>query len=358
GSGGVVSQGEGVLASTRYGICQLLGDAGAVTCSYPIGQQNTGHTLYAFQSVGKVDSPSYGNVACTPISGYQLSCRRAAGAGVVDNANIAWETLEHPALTVQHVATQCAGAGAWTVNLTVPVNPAATFLLKSNAESGALEGPLDFYAAQLLSGTQVSFASSAVTCATGSAVDVDVVEVPGASVTRGMAGMTTDSLAVSGIGPVTLASSALLFSYRVSSADGGTAACDRMVDGQLTSTTSLAFARGLGVDGGCASTTVDISWELIDFKTLASVQVVGAGLDAGQTQRDYVLSPAVDLTRVIALATGQGVSGQGTGEGTFMGPGVGDMLGAFTFPNATTLRVSRASASGPAHWTVQLIQLH
>jgi hypothetical protein len=348
-----------VLPNTRFGTCQLAGDAGAVTCAYPTAQQNTGHTLYVFQALGRATAPDYENVTCAPLSGFQIGCQRAAKSGVAANADIAWETLEHPGLTVQHVATQCAGAGAWTVNLAIPVNPAATFLLKGNAESGATESPLDFYAAQLLAATQVSFASSAAVCATGSAVDLDVVEVPTAAVTRGMAGpLSTNTLTVSGVGPITPATTALLFSYRVAVADGGTPACDRMVDGQISSATSLTFTRGFGADGGCTSSTIDISWELIDFKTLASVQVIGAGLDAGQTVRDYPLSPPVDLTRTIALSTGQGLSGQGTGAGSAAGPGVGDMLGAFTFPDAGTLRVIRDSAVGPAHWTVQLVELH
>jgi hypothetical protein len=359
GAGGAASQAQTVLSNTRFGTCQLAGDAGAVTCAYPTGQQNTGHTLYVFQALGRATAPDYENVSCAPLSGFQIACHRAAKSGVDANADIQWETLEHPGLTVQHVATQCAGAGAWTANLAIPVNPAAAFVLKSNAESGATESPLDFYAAQLLGATQVSLASSAVTCAAGSAVELDVVEIPSAAVTRGMAGpLSTNTLTVSGVGPITPASTALLFSYRVAVADGGTAACDRMVDGQISSATSLTFTRGFGADGGCASSTIDISWELVDFKTLASVLVISAGLDAGQTVRDYPLSPPVDLTRTIALSTGQGLSGQGTGAGSSVGPGVGDLLAAFTFPNAATLRVTRASGVGPARWTVQLVELH
>jgi hypothetical protein len=361
--GGSATLVEDVRPNTRTGTCNIVGDAGSVICGYSLGQVNVGATLYTFQAEAPVPDPSYGNVACGEYSDYQILCvRDAGGPDLANTAGIRWQTLEHPAFSVQHLNTQCSGTGSWTLALPTAVNPAETFLLKTNAEGGPAETSWDFYAAELTGSNDVAFSSSAGSCPLGSLLDVDVVEVSGATVTRGTAGpMTSTTLTVAGLSLINVSTTALFYSYRTTIPNGDLAACDRMVQGEISDASSLLFSRGYGSSGTtCTGSTIDsISWELVDFGSVASVTSMDVALDAGMFLAGFPLAAPVDLTRAIAVSPGQGFGGQGTGSGSYDGGVSADMIAAFAFVDAGTyLQVNRVTAKSPAMWTVQIIQLN
>jgi hypothetical protein len=259
-------------------------------------------------------------------------------------------------LKVQHWLASCDGTVS-RVGVTVqPVSsPQSTFLLVSSDESGTMLGPDDFYTAALTAADRVELQYS-MNCSPSTRVSIQVVEVEGASVTRGVTGgMTGAELIVSNLPAVDLASTALLFTYRASGPDTGL--CDRAVRGELTSPTSLRFSRGEGA-AGCDGVIIDaISWERIDFGPRARAQHVPVTMNAGTTVVSLPLTE-VDLTRTLAFASGQAQSGQAGGEGSYQGDDIlGEVVGRHALTSPTTLEVTRGSSNGSARWSSIVLEI-
>jgi hypothetical protein len=187
---------------------------------------------------------------------------------------------------------------------------------------------------------------------------LQVVEADGIQVTRGTGAMfgTNTQAVYTGQPAVNPASSALLFTYRVSNA-GSANLCDRVLQGELSSSTGVSFSRGAGATTGCTTAVIDeISWQRIDFGALAKVQAVPVSLSPFQTTSTFTIS-AVDETRTVAFASGQAMNGQGGGESDFAGDDLlGASLGAFEFDSSTLLRISRDTTESRAKWTTYVVQ--
>ncbi|MBW2534712.1 MAG: hypothetical protein JRI55_24680 [Deltaproteobacteria bacterium] len=208
---------------------------------------------------------------------------------------------------------------------------------------------------RLVDATTVEIRKSGTGCSS-EARALQVVEMSGAKVTRGTTGaMSGTSLSVTGLGSVDQSRTLLLYSYRTTASD--LVMCDRMVRGELTSSTTIGFSRGAGASG-CSVTPVDaVAWQRVELPAGVKIQQVQATVAAGTGAVNVSLASAVDLGRTIALAGGQWTDGQGIGEGSFATDDIiGAMVGRHELTGTTTLKVTRDNTGGKAEWTSYVVE--
>jgi hypothetical protein len=241
----------------------------------------------------------------------------------------------------------------------LPIQPVAnlqsTFLLVSGIQPGTDQDADDFFTAELAATDRVDLRFSTV-CQDTWAATVQVVELTGATVTRAVtAQMTGTQLTVSNLPAADPATTALLFTYRLTGTPDGI--CDGVLRGELTSPTSITFSRGAG-DSDCADAVIDaISWERIDFGARARASHSVVTMNSGSTFGSVPIS-AVDTTRTLVFASGQGQCGQGGGESDYSGDDViGASVARHVLSSSTTLDLTRGSSNGVAKWTSTVLQL-
>lgn len=336
-------QEQDIRPLVHSGSCQIGDTQSSITCTISPPLLDTGRAFLLFQASSNNDTPASSNVRCTITSADTITCDRFGTSG---QADIRWYTVELAWARVQRLQPQCAG----TSTLTVPITPVAsagnTFLLLSHQESGTTNEYNNFPAVELASASSVAINYSPA-CGTNRH-DLQVVELTGATVTRGTTGaMAAESLVVGSLSPVDRSRTFLLYSFRTSATD--TVMCNRMVRGELTSDTEITFTRGDG-NASCENVNVDaISWERVELPVGNVVQAVTSSIADGQTTASFPLAP-VDITRSVAFAGGQSSAGQGTGEGTYGGDDiVGAMIGRHVL-SGDSLQVIRGSSQGSARW--------
>ena len=338
-----------ILPVVRTGSCYLSSNSTQRSC--PTSQVDASKTMLFFQAISDDNDPNTSNVRCELTSKDAITCSRNDDGTEVE---LFWQTVERSSLQVQHLSAVCRGT-VTTIPLKPIVNPEHTFLLVSSEQGGTTLGDDDFFTARLTSASQVELAFSAG-CNSGWKASVQTVESPDIHVTRGTTGkMTGTQLTVTGLAPVNLASTALLFTHRVSNTDFPVL-CDRVLRGELTSPTSITFSRGAG-NLSCTTASVDaISWERIEFGASAQTQHTQVTLSPSTGSDDVVIGP-VDRTRSIVFASGQGPSGQAWGESSFAGDDVpGAALGKFELYVPTEFDVDRASPEGTVEWGTTVVQ--
>lgn len=344
----------------RAGACILDLNQTSVVCPISPPLLDVADTALVFEATGDDVTPATADIRCRLAGTSAMSCDRwtTASAGESPVA-ISWQTVEHPSLHVQYLDFSCDSQLVF-MQPVAPVNPAETFVLHSLMESGDFLNDDDFVTVELASPTSVTMTTGSSDPCGISGVgpmqgSIEVVEMTGASVTRGVAGpMAGLTLAVNGLPPVNPATTALMFSYR--SASNNAAICGLVVRGQITSPTSLSFSRGLGNVAGCTGQDIEaVSWERIDFGALASVQPIDVTMPATVGSADAPITP-VDVTRSIAFSSAQGVSGEGTGEGSYA---AANLLGeiAATFALATDhVTLSRGTTFESAEFSGYVVQ--
>jgi hypothetical protein len=354
------SQSETILPVVRTGTCTLPSGDSSVTCSISPPQLDRTKALLLFQASSNGNTPNSSSVRCSLSALDAITCSRN-GNGASDPAiRIQWQTAELiSGITVQHLQAACGG----TPITELPIQPVSSlqnaFLLVSSEKNGVTQGDDDYYVASLFQGDagfHVDLQFS-VNCVASWRASVQVVELEGADVTRGLTGsMMGNQLVVSNLPAVDPASTMLLFTYRTSGASGP-AICDRVLRGELTSPTSITFSRGAGAEGCTAATIDSISWERIEFSGGVSAQHLLVSMDAG-VQTTTVPIMAVDTTRTLVFATGQMQSGQAGGETSYAGDDViGTSLGWHTLTSPTTLEVTRGYDGGVAQWNSTVLQI-
>jgi hypothetical protein len=352
------SQNETILPAVRTGTCTLAAGTFSVTCPITPKQLDKSKTMLFFQASSDDDSPDTASLRCTLTAEDTITCRRNDGDEPGDPAvTILWQTAELPSgLKVQHLQPSCNNAPLTAV----PIQPVSslqnTFLLVSSEQDGSTQGDDDYYTASLSQEDHVDIEFS-LNCISSWRASHQVVELQGASVTRGLTGsMTGTQLVVSGLQAVDPATTALLFTYRTSGASSQVM-CDRVLRGELTSPTSLTFSRGAGATG-CAGPIIGaISWERIEFGSRAAAQHFQVTMDAA-TRTVNVPITAVDVTRTLVFATGQMQSGQAGGETSYASDDViGTSLGWHALTAPTTLTVGRGSQAGTSRWSSTVLQL-
>ncbi len=243
-----------------------------------------------------------------------------------------------------------------TVTLNVPiaaVDAGSAFVLLSQHVGGANQSRDDFFTAELTSPTNVQLrVQPGEDCSADHRLAVQVVELDGVSVTRGVAGpMTGTSLAVTAPA-VNLASTALFFSYTVDGGTGLNEICDRMLRGSLTSPTTITFTRG------CTGAVIErIAWERVDFSGRASVQRFSASLAAQAASASAMVQP-VDVTRSLPFSAAQAVCGQAGGQASYaLDDIIGEGIALMRLVNGTTVQLDRGSTLGAATFDGQVLQL-
>ena len=342
------------------GTCTLPSGATLVSCPAAMPLGDVAHAALFFQASSASTVPGGFDVRCQLAGTDAIACDRQAAN--VAPAPIAWQTLEDDArIAVQHVPFTCDMQTQFTIPIAA-VDPTHAFVLGSWTEQGSYLNDDDFVTLELSTSSVLLTTGSADSCGISGVGPMqgalEVVEVAGASVTRGVAGpIASNALTatVSALPPVDPASTALLFTY--TSVSANVPVCQLMVRGEITSATTLSFSRGMA-DPSCTGPEIEaISWERIDFGSLANVQPFTIDLGPGVTAATAPIAP-IDPTRAIVLSTAQGVSGQGTGEGTFSNNNLGGELTATFQLQPDSVVVTRATANASARFTGQVIEWH
>lgn len=344
-------QRETVLPMVRTGSCSFSSSSTQEQCRISPAQLDLSKTMLFFQTNSYNNNPYTSNVRCALTARDTITCSRTDDGTDLD---ILWQTVERPSgLQVQHLPVLCKGA-VTPVSLSPVSSPEHTFLLVSSEQGGTTLGDDDFFTARLLSASQAEVAFSTA-CNSAWKASLQAVESPDIHVTRGVTDrMTGTQLTVSGLAPVDLSSTALLFTHRVSNTDAAIL-CDRVLRGELTSPTSITFSRGAG-NPACTTASVDaISWERIEFGASARTQHIPVTLSASVESNDFELTP-VDPTRSLIFASGQGPSGQAWGESSYANDDIaGAALGIFYLQDEE-FEASRAAPLGTVKWTTTVVE--
>jgi hypothetical protein len=87
------------------------------------------------------------------------------------------------------------------------------------------------------------------------------------------------------------------------------------------------------------------------------VQQVTVSMAAGVLSVQRTID-AVDLNRTLVLASSQWAAGQASGEAAYNADDLlGESLGRFSLPSATTLQIDRDSSLDSATWTLYVVEL-
>jgi hypothetical protein len=276
--------------------------------------------------------------------------------------NVAWQTAEFTSgVTVEHLTPICNEDGdgdpdITNVSITPVSNMSKTFVLYSHKTDGVNYNYDDHRTIRLTSNSNVEIRQSGPGgCMPGSEGALQVVQYNNASVTRGTTGaMIGTSLPVTGLSSVNVSNTMLLYSYRYTG--NPPQMCDRMVRGEIDSSTSLRFTRGDGAIG-CDSNSIDaIVWERIEFTDGTTVQQVEPTMAAGIGITNVNIT-SVDQGSTIVFSAGQHTAGQSHAEGSYSGDDViGAMLGRHTLTSSTNLQVVRDDTNGTARWTSYIVE--
>jgi hypothetical protein len=349
-----VSQAATLLPVVRTGTCTLADTALSVSCPISPPQRDVTKTMLLYQATSSSADSQSANVRCALTSTSTVTCSRSGGLGV---ATVGWQTAELASgLRVQHVDTTCGGLPTVGVPIQPIASTANAFVLVSSQIDGTTHDTNDFFTAYLGATDHVDlqFGTSCISSWSGS---LQVVELTGATVARGiLSGGEGTQFVASGLPAADPATSVLLFTYRLA-ATSLPGICDRVLRGEITSSTSLTFTRAAGATG-CEDAAIEaISWERISLgaRGQAQHQSITLGDGAGGVQRSI---SAVDPTRTLVFASGQALSGQGGGEGSYASDDVlGAVIGRHFLASPTLLEVRRDAPVGSARWFSTVLQI-
>lgn len=278
-----------------------------------------------------------------------LRCIRRSGEAA---ATVNWQVVEVPSGV--RVATVTSTACPSSVTLPIPVDPAKTFLLKTQANSSTAFDDEDLVVLTLTGPTSVSL--SQTQC---QGIDVQAVEWDGVTVTRGeldgglAVGQTTRS--VLGLTPATTQRAVL--AQPGTNTNGDLPMCAVLARTTVPGPGEVAFTRAMG-DGGCATTPLDrVEFERLDFGSRATVQE--RTLTFNPTVSSMVSTiTAVDASRTFIFASNQGAFGQSLGETSspvFASPQ--EATFSFELTTSTTVTVRRLRSASTAAVTFYVVQI-
>jgi hypothetical protein len=341
-----VSQDQDIRAlqsTVRTGYCEMGPSETTKNCFISPAVSDRTKTLLLVQAVGPGLYPSEASARCWLATRSTITCSRNSAPGNGQTFPIWWKTVEMASgLRVQHLQPTCSSS-ALTVPVTInSVSPGNTFLLVSSEIDGTTLDADDFFTAQLANSSRVDLQFS-TPCSPAWKGSLQVVEMSGARVTRGTASMSsgTTQASASGLSAVDLNTSALLFTHRVSTPSTARL-CDRVLRGELSSSTSINFSRGAGSFGCSAATVDEIGWERIDFGPLARVQTKLIEFPANSRSPSSPPSiTSVDTTRTVVFSSAQSLGGQAGGESNYNSPVISESLAALYFNSSTELVAQR-----------------
>jgi len=348
---------QDISPMVRSGRCSIVDGQSSVQCPVAPAVLDTGRAFAAFQTSTGETFPGDAGVHCLLESAGVLGCARTESTGQID---VLWQVAEVPGAAVQPaLPSGCLSPGAYYFLLPTPVDPAAAFVLFSEHRFGAMYGNDDFSTAQLADPSTVVVENPAG-CTTLGTYAVQVVSLPGASVVRGVAGPMdagVASLDIPVVQPAPQERTLLLHTHRYAGSPTGPA-CAKVVRGEVVDDagTALRFTRGIPPSVGCAGANLDvqaIAWERIQVPPGDRLQRFVVDLASTQTETTVPIA-AVDPTRTVVLAGGQGSAGQALGETrdtTTLDLRVAS-LALELDPSGTSFRASRRASGGASRWTV------
>jgi hypothetical protein len=353
-----VNQAATILPVVRSGTCLLAVGALSVSCPISPPQRDVTKTMLMYQASSDSGDPHTSSVRCTLTNTSTVTCTRLGSAA---EASISWQTAELASgLKVQHLQATCTNQ----LSVDVPTQPIGnlgnTFVLVSSQSDGTAVAADDFFTAwfHATDHLDINFGTS---CATAWRASIQVVEMTGATVTRGITGPMASAateLVVANLPPADPATTALLFTYRVSTANAP-GICDRALRGALTSPTSITFTRSDG-DVGCEDAVIDaISWERINLGARGQAQHLDAFMDDLETSTQVPIPVAVDPTRTLVFSGNQALSGQAMAETDFEDDdNLGAVCGHHILASPTRLDIYRNfSSDADARWYSTVLQL-
>ncbi|WNG16308.1 putative metal-binding motif-containing protein [Cystobacter fuscus] len=347
-----VTQSQRVAPVVRRGTCTLLDGAASVTCPIDPALGSRERSFLVFQATTYNEKTEHSFVRCHLTSTSSLTCGRAKSEGT---ANIQWQVVElSRGLRVHHLEQSCpsSNGNSLTVNLSSRVQMEKSFVLFSSSQFGSTTDANDFATVQLTSAEQVKIDLKAA--CDKARYSVQVVELDGLSVSRGLAGKMTTAPVEVRVSPAETSRSVLTSTFQATGNDS--AICNRMVRGEMLGQDVLRFSRGLGSSSCNGAEISEIAYERLTFPEGYSVQARNVSLDNNALSITETLSD-VDPTRTLLLSSSQVHGGQGAGETSYRW---NDVVGAgtarFRLTSPTRLEVARDAPLESARWTVYAVQ--
>jgi hypothetical protein len=342
------------------GTCGLSAAQLTRTCAVDPPQLDLTRTFLVYQATG-VDSLAQGvETTCVLRDAATVICTRD---GMGHTVSVAWQTVELSGAHVDHYVSSCAldGGVSQTLTLTSTAPASALFTLVSTNALGIDANANDFFTATN-DGMSLSLQWE-LQCAAEN-IDLQVVQLPGASVTRA-SGVLGGGDLVSAQSLMPASTAFTLATWRSDAPLGPDAVlCDRVLRFEDTAPNAVAITRGANnLDPLCSGTNItDFEVERVDLGALARTQKLVVKLDAGVLSAKVPIMQ-VDLTRTFVLAPGQsGGLGQAVGEGALThlpdgGAPLGEAAATLALGTPTRLDVTRGTSNGTAVFTVYVVEL-
>jgi hypothetical protein len=331
------------LKGVQFGTVTIAGMATSATVTLP----NAIDTTKAFLLFGiseNTNTPTRGALSGQISSATTLAFARVNGGGVT--LTVKWYVAEFTSgVNVRRGAADMSAVDTLNVNLGTPVNLASSFPIVSWRAAENTFNDQDFYRAKLTSTTNLELSAPASFSAATEMVEWQVVEYTGANVRTGDVSFTNAQLSRTVVlAPAAIpANSLLLYTYSIVNPSGDDAIGDRMVRGLITGGGSqLTFDRSTV---GAGTTTITLTWYLIEFSDGTTVQQGSEPFAAGVAQRDVAISP-VNMGRSVALAGGHYARG---GRTPYTADDVAGMSWFnFDLTTPTNLRMTRGATTAAA----------
>ncbi len=348
-----------VLPVVRAGACVIAGGDAGTLCAVVPPVLMLSDSFLVYQVTSSSDAAGALAVICELNGLSSITCRR--GRTELD-ALIQWQVAEVKGATVQKAQIFCDGGLSVPLATAAPVG--SSFVLAASRNDGTIIDESDFNLAHLnAAGTAVDF-TFFTTCSSPYEMVAQVVTLPGIGVERAFTDLAAASAKRTLVIPPAPQSGVLLAQWKVPKIGPGI--CDRALRPELVGT-SVNFSRGNGsTNAFCSATALaTVLYEKVDFKATASAQQVPIAMGAG-TGSTSVTVTAVDRTRTLVFAGGQGSTGQSLGEGTHPGTTnatdfLGDVSVSLTLGGtgyqSTQLNARRGSMLGSSRWSAYVLEL-
>jgi len=266
-----------------------------------------------------------GQVSGRILDSTTLRFERAATGSVI---TLKWYVAEFDSgVAVQRGTAAMAGA-----LLDIPiaaVNLARSFPIVSYRIAGGTYGDNDFLRAKLTTSTNLQIT---VFGGTGGSCEWQVIEYTGALLQSGDLSFAAGDASLSAaVAAVNVSKAWLLFSYTSASGTGANIA-QKMLWGTVTDATTVTF------DRSSTGQAIDLTWYLVEFTDVTTVESGSAQLTSAQTQLDIPIV-CVDTATTLATAGGMSYRGGSTPYTTDDNPGVASVTLDLT--SATDLRITR-----------------
>ncbi len=337
------------LTSVRSGMCSISNGVTLVDCPISPALTDRDKTFMLFQATSNDNTPASSNVRCFIQSISNIKCDRNGTIGIVD---IRWQVAEFAeGVKVDHLTPPCYGTNT-IVDISEVSDMNKTFLLYSSHRDGTDQDQNQFRTVRLTATDQVMVGIPSTGSCGSVRQALQVVQFNGTSVKRGVTGAMTGTSITATLSPsIDTSRTMLLYSWRT--AGSGADMCERMVRGEITSSTQITFTRATGCSG---TTQIDaISWEVVEFTEGGLVRPITVNMNGNGAANVNIA--AVDPTKSLIFAGGQWTNGQALGEGSYAGDDIiGAMTGKFTLTNSTNVQVVRNNTQGTAKWSAFVVQ--